>query len=92
MQDLENNMDELFRKAAGNYTPKKGESNWDKIVRELLNKSIIPDAKIKENNTIKYAGLTLLLLLFLFAGAIFITYTYNKNNVAAVYKLPEKTV
>ncbi len=38
MQDIENNMDELFRKAAENYAPKNGESQWENILPALSRK------------------------------------------------------
>jgi len=31
MPDLDNHMDDLFRKAADNYRPAAGKSDWDKI-------------------------------------------------------------
>ena len=35
MQDLDNNMDDLFRKAAENYRPSPGKSQWKEIVADM---------------------------------------------------------
>ena len=42
MQDLDNDMDELLRRAADNYGLKPGESNWDNIVSQLLSPGLSP--------------------------------------------------
>ena len=50
MQDIARNMDDLFRKAAQNYQPKRGESNWDKIQSQLSTGPVIPPASQEKNN------------------------------------------
>jgi hypothetical protein len=87
MQDLENNMDELLRKAADNYQLKAGESKWDDIVPQLISESLVPAAK-KKNNLKKYT--LLFLLLFLVTGGIFTKYFVSKNTLASLSKPSEK--
>ena len=76
MQDIEQNMDELFRKAAADYPLKINESSWDDIAAALpANKQAAP---AKKNNLRKYiTGLFLLLALLLIGGII---KDYSKNN------------
>lgn len=72
MQDVDNHMDDLFRKAAGQYPLKTGKGNWDDIVLDLQG-SIVPAAvPAKKNRWKRYGGLLLLLLLLLVAGGIYI--------------------
>ena len=87
MQDLENNMDELLRKAADKYQLKAGASNWDAIVPQLVTNSIVP-ATQKKNNLKRYT--LLLLLLFLIAGGIYTTYMVTKTNLNVLPKPSEK--
>ncbi len=69
MPDLDNHMDDLFRKAADNYRPAAGESDWEKIT-PLINKG---EAKLfsqhKNSKKIK-RSMVLLLLLFLTATGV----------------------
>ncbi len=84
MPDLEQNMDDLFRKAAENYPLKTGDSNWDKIVPALLNNPLTPGATTAKKTTKKRAGLLLLLLSLLVAGVIMTTDLGNKKEIATV--------
>ena len=86
MQDLENNMDELLRRAADKYQLKAGASNWDDIVPQLISKSIVPAQK--KNNLKKYT--VLFLLVILIAGGIFTRYLVNKNTLAVLPTPSEK--
>jgi len=71
MPDVENNMDELLRKAANNYSLRDGESNWDTISARLIyepSKAYV----VKQKGNVKKLFITsLLVLLFLIAGDIF---------------------
>lgn len=89
MQDLENNMDELLRKAAGKYGLKEGVSNWDAILPQLVSNSIAA-ATPKKNNLKKYVPLLLLLLLFLVAGGFYMRYLVSKNNLADISSKPSQ--
>jgi len=62
MQDIDNNMDELFRKAAENYAPKKGESKWNDILPALSVSAI--DALTNKKNNSKRNTVFLLLLYY----------------------------
>ena len=79
MPDLEQHMDDLFRKAAENYQLEPGESNWDKISPALLNNPVIhPSVGAKKTN--KQKVVALLLLSFLVAGGIITTDWENKKD------------
>jgi len=80
MQDLENNLDGLFRQAVENYKVKTGESSWDKIEPRLLSNDVVPSEK-KENDLKKYAKVLLLLLLFFFTVDINPKYNLNHEDV-----------
>jgi len=86
MQDLENNMDELLRRAADKYQLKAGASNWDDIIPQLISKSIVPAQK--KNNLKKYT--VLFLLVILIAGGIFTKHLVNKNTLAVLPTPSEK--
>jgi hypothetical protein len=78
MQHVEENMDDLFRKAADNYMPNPGESRWDAVEPQLLNEpaaSAAPVMVIKKKE--KRNGL-LLLLPFIAGGLSY--YFINHNN------------
>ncbi len=61
MQDVDNNMDDLFRKASENY-PLKAQPDWDKISKELEENEEAPALqKGSRNNTKKLLWLLLLL-------------------------------
>ncbi len=70
MRDINQNMEELFRKAADNYPLKSGDSSWDDISRAVLNKPVENQATKKKQSR-KYIVLLLFLLpLFLKDGII----------------------
>jgi hypothetical protein len=80
MQDPDNNMDDLLRKAAEHYRPALGESDWDKIAAGLLQGGGTQPAR-SSNIKRKIGYSTLLVILFLFAGSpyqrIFFSNTQN---------------
>ena len=51
MQNTDNNMDELFRKAASLYEPAPADSGWDEIAPHLSASSVIPLAASKRRFT-----------------------------------------
>jgi len=89
MQDIEKNMDDLFRKAVDNYQLKPGESNWDKILPQLSSNTITPPASKKTNNVKKYFML-LLLFSFLFTAGLFTKYIVYKDAATDLHK-PSKS-
>ncbi|MGI8950507.1 MAG: outer membrane beta-barrel protein [Chitinophagaceae bacterium] len=80
MQNVEDNMEELFRKAADNYMPKNGESHWNEIVSKLPENAVAE--KTSKNNYVKKSSLLIFLFLFLMIGGIFIIANkYNSENL-----------
>lgn len=79
MQDIENNMDDLFRKAAENYPLKTGESRWDEVAAAIPGNAAI--AAKKKNNRRKYSVLLLLLIAGLLLGGGLIINTTTKNKI-----------
>lgn len=81
MQDIDQNMDELFRKAAADYPLKINESRWDDIATALP--TATPAAPEKKNNSRKYiTGLFLLLALLLGGGIM--NYTSKTEKKKAI--------
>jgi hypothetical protein len=80
MQDVENNMDELFRKAAVEYPLKDGKDDWDRIAPLLLNNPAVAGAPQKKNAIKKYSSLLLLLVFFLFIAGIVINNIREKTK------------
>jgi hypothetical protein len=77
MQDIDNHMDDLFRKAVDNYTLQSGESNWDNIVSQISDApaSIPVEINHKKNNTTNGGIILLVLLLIPLSTAMFSWYT-----------------
>ena len=70
MQDIDQNMDDLFRKAAADYPLKLNESRWDDIA-PLVVQSPLNGALTPKTISRKYAGLlTIFFLLLLTTGLI----------------------
>ena len=61
MQDLDNNMDDLFRKAAENYRPSPGKSQWKEIVADMAKQQqeVVKKQEKKKRN---YTGILLIYL------------------------------
>lgn len=91
MQDVDEHMDDLFRKAADNYMLKDGESNWNEIAGqlELSVVSSIPGAN-KNTHTGKYIITAALLLLCFIAGIMFTQYE-SKNKATTAITIQQKT-
>jgi hypothetical protein len=92
MQDIEKNMDDLFRKAVENYQPKPGESNWDKIASQVLTNQVIPSPEKEKNNIKRYSLILLLLLLFLLTGGLFTKYFGDENRSSVLQEQSRTTI
>ena len=80
MQDIENNMDELLRRAAEQYGLNPGKSNWDELSKALEYKTV-PTRIVKEKgNRERYTATLILAMFFLFTCN-----TLNKNNRSPVH-------
>lgn len=79
MPHVDENMDELFRKAADNYMLQEGESNWDEISARF-EPAAKPFPAPKKINTKRYILMALLMLMFFIAGDLFHNYTSNPGR------------
>ena len=80
MQDIDQNMDDLFRKAAADYPLKLNESQWDDIA-PLPEQSQLNKAAAKKPISKKYTGLLVILLsLLLTTGLITNRFQAIKQN------------
>ena len=77
MQQLENDMDDLLRKAAEDYPLKTDIEDWDKLAEKIL---FVPATPVNnKNNYFLYSGLTLMtLLLFIILGWL---YYHDKPHI-----------
>src|SRR5664279_6306839 len=82
MQHIEDDMDELFQRAAENYPLKDGKGDWESVAKRLVvaddSKDVIVPSKTKRNKK----GIAIILFLFmLLAGSIaFYIFTPNTSN------------
>lgn len=76
MQYLENDMDELFRKAADKYPLKTEASDWDKIAPALAR----TNSSVGSGHSAKRKYAWLLLLVFLFAASPALILFFNKKH------------
>jgi len=83
MQDIDDNMDELFRKAAESYAPQKGESKWNDIL-PALSESAIAASTTKKNNSKKNIAFLLLLSLSIFSIILLFKIQGNKNETVQI--------
>ncbi len=83
MQHLENDMDDLFQRAAENYPLKKGSDDWESVAKRIADNTkpaeVIPVQPNKKNK--KFLMLALLLLLI--CGS-WITYILLNNELSPV--------
>ena len=82
MQDIDNNMDDLFRSAVDNYTLQPGESNWDTIVSQLSNDDAIIPVEINHKNNTAVNGIFLLVLLLIPLSTAMFSFYYRSNASA----------
>ena len=91
MQDIDQNIDDLFRKAAADYPLKLNESQWDDIA-PLVEQSQLNNAVAKKAISKKYTGLVLIFLsLLLAAGLITNTFKPFKQTNLLSPKAENKT-
>jgi len=81
MQYTDNNMDELFRKAAARYPLKTGEKNWE-AVSAAASSAAVPDAVAHKN---KPGILPALLLSFLLMGIPFLLFPPLQHKASASF-------
>jgi len=79
MQDIEHDMDELFRKAAADYPLRTNESNWDVIAQQLKPPAEKPIAKKSASRYLR----GLFIFFFLFTGGMFISREGGQMRLAA---------
>jgi len=87
MQDLDNNMDELLRKAADNYGLKPGQSNWEIIAPQLEYTAADTVLTKRKNNFKKYSAATILTWMFLICGGIFNRQAHYKPEAIPAHKI-----
>ncbi len=79
MSDVENNMDDLFRRAAEGYLLKKARDDWDNIAPLLEQNPGAAITTLKGKDLKKYSVLILSLSLFLLIAGFIVNYNQNKN-------------
>lgn len=79
MQHLEHDMDDLFRKAAEDYSLKTSESKWDSVASQLNNKEQGVEQKKTPLKRRRFVLAAILLLLFLFLGNILVNQNGNEK-------------
>src|SRR5437764_1267056 len=82
MQDINNNMDDLFRKAVDNYTLQPGESSWDTIVSQLSNDDATIPVDINHKKNSAANGIFLLVLLLIPLSTAMFSF-YHGGNASA---------
>ncbi|MEO7293013.1 MAG: porin family protein, partial [Ginsengibacter sp.] len=85
MQDLEPDMEELFRRASENYPLKQGEDKWSEIASKINGKPIPPQANKQQTRYRKYYVVLLFLLLFVSLEFFFTLHNTNKLKVSKDY-------
>ncbi len=90
MQHLENDMDELFQRAAENYPLQKGEGNWESIAKKITDKSepAIVVNPLQNNFAKKLIALSLLLFICAISWFVFHNTQYVNTNDYGKNKLP----
>jgi Outer membrane protein beta-barrel domain len=83
MEDLDNNMDELFRKAGVGYPLKTDATGWDKIALFLSETPALPFIPNKRNSLKKYSGFIIILMAFFLFGTLTSRYIWKRDIVIA---------
>ncbi|MEO8110195.1 MAG: outer membrane beta-barrel protein [Ginsengibacter sp.] len=83
MQHLENDMDELFQRAAENYPLKKGEGDWESIAKRIADKSD-PPAIIAPSKSIGRKKIIPLFLLLFIGSVSWFTFQYYQHRTDVV--------
>lgn len=84
MQNQDNHMDELFRKAAENYPLKTGEDNWDDIAAAFARNNSLADVAVNRTTAGNIAKRILPVLLFLIisgGSVIYFMGSKSKNTL-----------
>lgn len=89
MQDIDQNMEELFRKAAADYPLKVDEGQWDDIA-PLIAQEQLNTAVVKKTVSKKYIGFILLFLSLLLTDGI-ITTIFQNNKVQQSIQSPAES-
>lgn len=92
MQDLEHNMDDLFRKAADEYPLQTGDNRWNDIAAKLNNVKIETTAFRKKNNLRQGGKFLLLLLIFPGVLGALMKFTQTENRITSTGKAHEIAV
>ena len=79
MPDVEDNMDELFRRTAEGYPLKNAKDDWDKIAPLLEHSTGADTTSYKTKSVKKYSILLLALSLFLFIAGFIANNSWNKK-------------
>ncbi len=91
MQDIDQNMDDLFRKAADHYPLKINDSRWDELAA-VINRSQVNKPLVKKSITGKYIGLLLLFAALLLTDGIIVSFTRGNNAIQTIHSsLESKT-
>ncbi len=80
MQHLENDMDELFQRAAENYPLEKGRGDWESIAKRIADKTE-PSAVLAASNNNSTKKITAFLLLFFIAATSWFIFQNHKQEV-----------
>ena len=79
MQHIEDDMDELFQKAAENYPLKNGKGDWESVAKKLEveddPKEVIVPLKTKKNKK----GIVIILFLFMLLAGSLMFYIFTQN-------------
>ena len=79
MPDVENNMDDLLRRAAEDYPLKNSKDDWDNIAPLLEHNTGFAITTLKAKREKRYRVLMLALGLFLFIAGFIANYSWNKK-------------
>ena len=95
MQHLENDMDDLFQRAADNYPLQPGKGDWESVAKRISDGDDSPAviAPVRDKRNKKFIALSLLLLFTLVAGWLIFqntrTGTNNNSNKTELVKKSE---
>ncbi|HEV8082704.1 MAG TPA: outer membrane beta-barrel protein [Chitinophagaceae bacterium] len=93
MQHLENDMDDLFQRAAENYPLQEGKSDWENIAKRISDNTNSPEviAPLQNNKNKKFIVLTLLLFTLVAGWLIFQNTRTGTNNNSNKTELVKKS-
>lgn len=94
MQDLENDMDDLFQRAADNYPLQPGKGDWESVAKRIMDGDDSPAVivPVRDKRNKKFIALSLLVLFTLVAGwLIFQNTRIGTNNNSNKTELVKKS-